>query len=68
MARPIFRTNGNPSVNINVNLDFDTTDTSSAVSFTPTVYSTWDVALWDVGVWGGGLSVLKNWQGVNGVG
>jgi hypothetical protein len=68
MARPIFRTNGNPAVNININLDFDTTDTSSAVSFTPTVYSTWDVALWDVGVWGGGLSVLKNWQGVNGVG
>lgn len=68
MARPIFRTNGSPSVNINVNIDFDTNDTTSPLAFSPTVYAVWDSALWDTGVWGGDLNVLKNWQGINGVG
>lgn len=68
MARPIFRTNGVPELQINVNIDFDTSDLTSPLSFSPTVYGLWDSALWDDGIWGGGLNILKNWQGVNGIG
>jgi hypothetical protein len=68
MARPILRTNGTPATNINVNVDFDTNDTTTPLSFSPTQYAVWDVALWDDAVWGGDLNVLKNWQGVNGLG
>jgi hypothetical protein len=68
MARPILRTDGSPAVNINVNIDFDTSDTTSPLSFSPTTYAVWDTAVWDTDVWGGGLNVLKNWQGVNGIG
>jgi hypothetical protein len=68
MARPIFRTNGSPSLQINMNVDFDTNDLTAPLSFSPTVYGIWDVSLWDAGTWGGGLNVLKNWQGVNGLG
>jgi hypothetical protein len=68
MARPIFRTNGSPTVQINVNLDFDTNDLTAPLSFSPTVYAVWDSSLWDMGVWGGELNVLKNWQGINGIG
>jgi len=68
MARPIFRSNGTPSAQVNVNLDFDVNDLTTPLSFSPTVYATWDSALWDAGVWGGDLNVLKNWQGINGVG
>lgn len=68
MARPIFRTNGSPSLQINMNVDFDTSDTTSPLSFTPTTYAAWDSAVWDTDVWGGGLNIIKNWQGVNGLG
>ncbi len=68
MARPIFRTNGSPAAQINVNLDFDTNDLTSPLSFSPTLFAVWDSSLWDDAVWGGDLNVLKNWQGINGVG
>jgi hypothetical protein len=68
MARPIFRTNGSPAVQAGVNIDYDTNDTTSPLSFSPTIYAVWDTALWDDGVWSGDLNVLKNWQGLNGLG
>lgn len=68
MARPIFRTNGSPSLQVNMNVDFDTSDTTSPLNFSPVNYAVWDTAIWDTDVWGGGLNILKNWQGVNGVG
>jgi len=68
MARPIFRTNGSPALQINMNVDFDTSDTTSPLNFSPTNYATWDNAEWDEASWGGGLNILKNWQGVNGLG
>lgn len=68
MARPIFLTNGIPSISITLNIDFSESGTSASLSFTPISYAIWDVALWDQGTWGGGLSVQKSWQGVTGVG
>jgi hypothetical protein len=68
MAQPIIRTNGSPALQLNLNIDFDTSDLTAPLSFSPTTYATWDVSLWGSGTWGGGLNVLKNWQGVNGLG
>jgi hypothetical protein len=67
MMRPIFNVNGTPSLSANVNVDFDQSDTTSALAFSPIAASLWDMALWDTGVWGG-TTILKNWQGVQGVG
>ena len=50
------------------NLDFNLSDPSTVLNYTPTATGTWDNALWDAGVWGGGLTVLQQWQGLNGVG
>jgi hypothetical protein len=68
MVRPIFLTDGSPSVVSGINVDFSDDDVTGAISFAPIATGTWDSALWDVGLWGGGLTVTKYWQGVTGVG
>lgn len=67
-ARPIFQSNGNPATQIGLNVDYDTNKPSGTLSVSATSYAAWDSALWDTGVWGGSLSVLANWQGINGTG
>jgi hypothetical protein len=68
MAKPIFRSTGTPAIYANINLDFDLNDPSTVLNYAPTTSGTWDNAIWDSSVWGGGISVLQQWQGVNGVG
>ena len=68
MMRPILTTNGNPALLANLDVDFSDDTPTAALNFSPTGYAGWDSAVWDTGVWGGGLNVLKNWQGVNGIG
>ena len=68
MIRPIFRTNGSPSLLGNMNLDFDVNFSTAPLSFTTISAATWDSAIWDTAVWGGDLRILQNWQGVQGVG
>jgi hypothetical protein len=68
MAKPIFRTTGSPAIYANINLDFNLSDPSTVLNYTPTASGTWDNAIWNAGVWGGGMTVLQQWQGVNGVG
>jgi hypothetical protein len=68
MAKPIFRTTGNPAIYVNINLDFNVADPSTTLNYTPSTAATWDNALWDDSIWGGGLAVLQQWQGLNGVG
>jgi len=68
MMKPYLRSDGSPAISANLNIDFDTSDTTATLSFSPTNYALWDTAVWDAAVWGGGLNVLQNWQGVNGVG
>lgn len=67
MMRPIFQTTGSPSLYANVNVDFDTSDTTATLAFSATSDALWDVAEWDEAVWGG-TTILKNWQGVTGIG
>lgn len=68
MSKPIFRTSGSPAIYSNINIDFNLDVPVTTLNFTPTSSGTWDNALWDVGTWGGGLNVLQQWQGLNGVG
>jgi len=68
MSRPIFRTDGSPAIYAGINIDFNTDSPTASLNFTPSTYSKWDSALWDAGTWGGALSILQNWQGLNGVG
>lgn len=67
LMRPTFQVTDTPALYANVNVDFDTTDTTSTLAFSAVSPSLWDTAKWDVGTWGG-MTVLKNWQGVTGVG
>jgi hypothetical protein len=68
MARPIFSTNGIPSILMSFNIDYDDNEPVGTLSFSPIAYGLWDTAVWDAGIWGGGLSVLRNWQSVTGIG
>ena len=68
MAKPIFRTSGSPAIYANINVDFNLDTPTTILNYTPTSSGTWDSAKWDAGIWGGGLNVLQQWQGVNGVG
>lgn len=72
MMRPILQSNGSPSTLAQVNVDFDVSDPTSPLSFTGTTYATWDggttASRWDSAFWGGGVAILKNWQGCTGIG
>jgi hypothetical protein len=67
-ARPTLFTNGQPSVLVGINVNFDVSDTTSALTYTPSSAGLWDSGLWDVAVWGSGLVATANWQGVTGTG
>ena len=67
MLRPLINTNGTPAVLAGVNVDYSLEPPTAPAVFSPTSQSYWDSALWDAGIWGG-LYVLKDWQGVNGIG
>jgi hypothetical protein len=68
MSRPIFRTDGAPAIYAGINIDFNTSAPTTSLNFSPSSFAKWDSALWDASNWGGNLSVLQNWQGLNGVG
>lgn len=68
MMRPTLFTNGTPSILAAMNIDFNTNDTTSPLSFSPTAYGVWDTAVWDSGIWGADLSVSNAWQGATGQG
>ncbi len=67
-ARPIFSSNGSPSVLAKLEVDYATSTSIGTLSFSPTNYAIWDSALWDQSMWGGDLSVLKNWQTMGAIG
>lgn len=68
MARPILQCTGTPALSFSISLDYDNGFITTPAAFTGTSYGLWDSAIWDVSVWGGDLSVIKNWQGITGVG
>lgn len=68
MSRPIFRSDGAPSVYAGINIDFTLNDTTTPLTYTPIQYSKWDTGVWDNATWGGGVNTFQYWQGLNGVG
>ena len=68
MSRPILRVNGSPAVYAGINIDFSMANSTLPLSFAPTSVAIWDAGVWDSALWGGALSILQNWQGLNGVG
>ena len=68
MIRPVFNTDGSPSISAGLNVDFNVTTPNGVLAFTAPGYATWDSGVWDTAVWGGDLSVSQVWQGVNGIG
>ena len=68
MTRPIFRTNGTPTVYQTMNVDFNLYPVSASLTFTPATSGTWDNGLWDDATWGADFNIVQNWQGVSGIG
>jgi len=67
-SRPSILTTGSPAILVGVNVDFDTSFTTSPLTYSPTTAALWDTAVWDTALWGSGLVVQNNWQGVRGIG
>jgi hypothetical protein len=71
LVRPILQTdNGLPTVLCGISTDFDTQPLTNQIAFNPSLVpvGVWDTSKWDSALWGGGLTVTKFWQGVNGIG
>lgn len=67
-ARPTILTNGVPSIFVGINVDYDLSDSTSALSFSPTATGLWGTGLWGSALWGSSMVVTNNWQGVTGIG
>jgi len=71
LVRPILQTdNGVPTVLCGISTDFDTVPLTNQIAFNPSLTNVgiWDESTWDNANWGGGLTITKLWQGVNGLG
>lgn len=68
MARPIFYTNGSPSVSLNINVNYQSESTFSAASVASTTFGVWDTGLWDDALWGGDGELNQNWQSPGAIG
>ena len=68
MSRPIFRTDGTPTIYAGINVDFNIEVPTTSITYRPVNYGQWAAGRWDAAIYGGALNVVQNWQGLNGVG
>lgn len=68
LNKPYIFSDGAPEVLSDINVDFRNETPTSSLSFSPTVYSSWDAGNWDTAVWGGALNITDEWQHCFGVG
>lgn len=66
--RPLFLTNGSPTIFVGMNWDYQFSDPTSPLTTSATTFGVWDTATWDNGRWGGGLNPSYSIQGVTGSG
>lgn len=71
--RPVFYTNGTPSVVTQINVDFNLSDPTASAAFSPTQYGIWNSTNavngnWNQALWGDELAISQAWQGANGIG
>lgn len=67
-ARPIFATDGTPSIKALLEVNYGMNQSSGPLNFTSNPAGKWDSAVWDASVWGGGLTIQNNWQTLGAVG
>lgn len=68
MVRPIFSSNGSPSIGLNINVDYEQKDSIGTLSFSSTTSAKWGIARWGISKWASGLRIIKRWIGVSGLG
>lgn len=67
-ARPVFSTDGSPSVLFNLNTDFQNLDPTGSISASAPANTLWGTALWGAGQWGGDGTVITNWNNPQAIG
>ena len=67
MVRPIFTTNGTPSVSLAVNVDYRTTVTYGGAFVNALAGGVWGVGLWNQALWGSD-QLNQNWQSPSAIG
>ena len=68
MMRPMFYTNGTPSIQGNIKVNFDLSAPTSSLQTLSISGATWDSATWDSGLWADSLALSRAWQGSTGIG
>ncbi len=67
LARPVYRSNGVPSIAFGIDMDFANTDPGSNLDI-PAASSGWGVGLWGTALWSGLNNFVVNWRTVGGIG
>lgn len=67
-ARPVFSTDGAPSILFNLNTDFQNLDPTGSISASAPANTLWGTALWGSGQWGGDSTVITNWNNPQAIG
>jgi hypothetical protein len=67
MARPVYQSNGSPSISFGIDVDFGDQDPGSTLDV-PAVIAGWDAGLWDSALWSGENNYITDWQTVGGIG
>lgn len=67
LARPVYRSNGAPSIAFGINMDFQDEDPGSNLDI-PAVGSGWGVGLWGTALWSGASTFVTGWRTIGGVG
>ena len=68
MCRPVLETEGSITMALAVNVDFENVEPTSSPTFTAPSGSVWNTSPWNTSPWNTSADVLKEWQGVDGVG
>lgn len=67
MGRPIYRSNGSPSISFDIDMDFGNSDPGSNLDI-PAVGAGWGVGLWGNALWSGTTNYVTGWRTLGGIG
>jgi len=67
LARPVYQSNGTPSIQLGIDVDFSDVDPGSTLDV-PAVIAGWDAGEWDSALWSGNYDYITQWQTVGGFG
>lgn len=67
LARPVYRSNGSPSIAFGIDMDFADNDPGTNLDI-PAVGAGWGVGLWGDALWSGPTPFITSWRTIGGVG